>query len=105
VGKTTVFITHDLARIGHRIGIMRDGRMVQIGTPSDIVNRPKDDYVRAFVQGISRLNILSAADITDPGDRSREEAAGGRCPRLGRGQQGQGRRRVAEGRAPDQLIS
>ena len=67
--KTTVFITHDLAeaiRIGHRIGIMRDGRMVQIGTPSDIVNRPRDDYVKAFVQGISRLTILSAADIMEP---------------------------------------
>src|SRR5262249_49583994 len=67
--KTTVFITHDLAeaiRIGHRIGIMRDGRMVQIGTPSDILNRPKDEYVKAFVQGISRLTILSAADIMEP---------------------------------------
>jgi glycine betaine/proline transport system ATP-binding protein len=67
--KTTVFITHDLAeaiRIGHRIGIMRDGRMVQVGTPSEIVNRPKDDYVKAFVQGISRLTILAAADIMEP---------------------------------------
>jgi glycine betaine/proline transport system ATP-binding protein len=71
--KTTVFITHDLAeaiRIGHRIGIMRDGRMVQIGTPSDIVNRPRDDYVKAFVQGISRLTVLSAADIMEPAGNS-----------------------------------
>ena len=46
--KTTVFITHDLdeaMRMGSRIGIMRDGEMVQIGTPEDIIIHPKDDYV------------------------------------------------------------
>jgi glycine betaine/proline transport system ATP-binding protein len=56
--KTTLFITHDLdeaIRIGHRIAIMKDGVIVQIGTPEEIVIQPADDHVREFVQGISRL--------------------------------------------------
>ena len=69
VRKTTVFITHDLEeamRLGDRIAIMRDGRLVQIGTASEIVTDPRDDYVRDFVRGISRLNILTAGDILEP---------------------------------------
>ncbi len=69
VRKTTVFITHDLEeamRLGDRIAIMRDGRLVQTGTASEIVNRPQDDYVREFVRGISRLSILTARDILVP---------------------------------------
>ena len=61
--KTTVFITHDLdeaVRIGHRIAIMRDGRVVQIGTAEDIVMNPADDYVAEFVAGISRLKVVHA---------------------------------------------
>ncbi len=61
--KTTVFITHDLdeaVRVGHRIAIMRDGRVVQIGTAEDIVMNPADDYVADFVAGISRLKIVRA---------------------------------------------
>ena len=61
--KTTVFITHDLdeaVRIGHRIAIMRDGRVVQIGTAEDIVMNPADDYVADFVAGISRLKVVRA---------------------------------------------
>ncbi len=52
--KTTVFITHDLAEavnIGHRIAMMKSGRIVQIGTPEEIINHPADDYVREFVAG------------------------------------------------------
>ena len=59
--KTTLFITHDLdeaIRIGHRIAIMKDGIIVQIGTPEDIVMNPADDYVREFVQGISKLKLV-----------------------------------------------
>ena len=66
VNKTTVFITHDLdeaIRIGNRIAIMKDGRIVQIGTPEDIVINPADDYVRDFVEGISRLKFVSAHSI------------------------------------------
>ncbi len=61
--KTTVFITHDLdeaVRIGDRIAIMRDGRVVQIGTAEDIVMHPADDYVADFVAGISRLKVVRA---------------------------------------------
>lgn len=51
--KTIVFITHDLdeaVRIGNRIAILKDGRLIQIGTPKEILNQPADDYVDRFVQ-------------------------------------------------------
>lgn len=67
--KTTVFITHDLeeaVRIGHRIAIMRAGRIVQIGTPEEIVMHPADAYVAEFVAGISRLKIASARTVMQP---------------------------------------
>ena len=66
LNKTTVFITHDLdeaIRIGSRIAIMNDGRIVQIGTPEDIVTNPIDDYVRDFVEGISTLKLVFAHTI------------------------------------------
>ncbi|NOE25461.1 glycine betaine/L-proline ABC transporter ATP-binding protein [Ruegeria sp. HKCCD6157] len=69
--KTTLFITHDLdeaIRIGHRIAIMKDGVIVQIGTPEDIVMNPSDDYVREFVQGISKLKLVKAHSIMEPVD-------------------------------------
>jgi glycine betaine/proline transport system ATP-binding protein len=69
LGKTTLFITHDLdeaIRIGHRIAIMKDGAIVQIGTPEDIVMNPADDYVREFVQGISKLKLVRAHSIMEP---------------------------------------
>ena len=67
--KTTLFITHDLdeaIRIGHRIAIMKDGVIVQIGTPEQIVTEPADEYVREFVQGISRLKLVRAHTIMEP---------------------------------------
>ncbi|TQV83064.1 quaternary amine ABC transporter ATP-binding protein [Denitrobaculum tricleocarpae] len=67
--KTTVFITHDLdeaIRIGNRIAIMKDGRVVQIGTPEQIVTQPADDYVRDFVEGISKLKLVFAHSIMVP---------------------------------------
>jgi glycine betaine/proline transport system ATP-binding protein len=67
--KTTVFITHDLdeaVRIGNRIAIMRDGKMVQIGTPEEIVMHPADDYVADFVAGISRLKVVHARAVMQP---------------------------------------
>ncbi|MEZ5754570.1 MAG: glycine betaine/L-proline ABC transporter ATP-binding protein [Paracoccaceae bacterium] len=67
--KTTVFITHDLdeaIRIGDRIAIMKDGVLVQIGTPEEIVTRPADDYVADFVAGISKLDLVTAARIMQP---------------------------------------
>ena len=68
--KTTVFITHDLdeaIRIGDRIAIMKDGRVVQVGTPEDIVTNPTDAYVAEFVAGISRLKLVTAGRIMTPG--------------------------------------
>ena len=69
--KTTVFITHDLdeaVRIGDRIAIMRDGRLVQVGTAEDIVMNPADDYVADFVAGISRLKVVRAHAVMQPLD-------------------------------------
>ncbi|WP_298836758.1 glycine betaine/L-proline ABC transporter ATP-binding protein [uncultured Roseobacter sp.] len=67
--KTTIFITHDLdeaVRIGNRIAIMRDGKVVQIGTAEDIVMNPADDYVADFVAGISRLKVVRAHAVMKP---------------------------------------
>lgn len=66
MGKTTLFITHDLdeaIRMGSRIAIMKDGVIVQIGTPEEIVTEPADDYVADFVQGISRLKLVFAHTV------------------------------------------
>ncbi len=62
VGKTMVFITHDLAealKLGDRILIMRDGEIVQIGSPDEVVAQPADDYVRDFVSDVPRSHVLT----------------------------------------------
>lgn len=67
--KTTLFITHDLdeaIRMGSRIAIMKDGEIVQIGTPEDIVTKPADKYVADFVAGISKLKLIFAHTIMQP---------------------------------------
>ena len=69
LGKSAVFITHDLdeaIRIGDRIAIMKDGALVQIGTPEQIVTEPADDYVAEFVAGISKLDLVTAGRIMQP---------------------------------------
>ena len=74
--KTTVFITHDLdeaVRVGHRIAIMRDGKVIQIGTPEEIVMKPADGYVADFVKGISRLKIVQAKSIMQPVEKFKKE--------------------------------
>ena len=61
-GKTMLFITHDLPealRLGDRIAIMRDGRIVQLGTPEELVGSPADDYVANFVRDIPRTHVLT----------------------------------------------
>jgi glycine betaine/proline transport system ATP-binding protein len=61
-GKTMVFITHDLSealKLGDRILIMRDGKLVQIGTGADLVGAPADDYVRDFVREVPRSHVLT----------------------------------------------
>jgi glycine betaine/proline transport system ATP-binding protein len=61
-GKTMVFITHDLPealRLGDRIAIMRDGRIVQLGTPEELVGSPADEYVSNFIRDIPRSHVLT----------------------------------------------
>jgi glycine betaine/proline transport system ATP-binding protein len=62
VGKTMVFITHDLSealRLGDRIAIMRNGRVVQLGRPDELVGAPADDYVADFTRDIPRSHVLT----------------------------------------------
>lgn len=64
--RTIVFISHDLdeaLRIGDRIAIMEGGRIVQVGTPEEILQNPADDYVRAFFRGVDPTGVISAGDI------------------------------------------
>ena len=64
--KTIVFITHDLneaLKLGDRIAIMRDGRIIQEGSPEEIVTLPSDDYVTEFVQDVSRAKVIQAKAI------------------------------------------
>jgi glycine betaine/proline transport system ATP-binding protein len=66
--KTIVFITHDLNEamfLGDRIAIMKDGRIVQIGTTEDILQNPADEYVSAFVQDVDRSRVLTAAAVME----------------------------------------
>ncbi|MGO1393818.1 quaternary amine ABC transporter ATP-binding protein [Agrococcus casei] len=68
LGKTIVFITHDLNEamfLGDRIAVMRDGKIVQVGTPNDILTDPANDYVAQFVQDVDRARVLSAADVME----------------------------------------
>jgi glycine betaine/proline transport system ATP-binding protein len=77
-GKTMLFITHDLPealRLGDRIAIMRDGAIVQLGTPEELVGSPANDYVQNFVRDIPRTNVLTLRWIMrDP--RPGEETGG-----------------------------
>ncbi len=64
--RTIVFISHDLdeaMRIGDRIAIMKDGHVVQVGTPDEILRAPADDYVRSFVRGVDAAAVFKAGDI------------------------------------------
>ena len=69
--KTIVFITHDLneaLKLGDRIAIMRDGVIVQEGSPEEIVTLPSDDYVTEFVQDVSRAKVIQARAIMQQPD-------------------------------------
>ncbi|MFN7252705.1 MAG: glycine betaine/L-proline ABC transporter ATP-binding protein [Anaerobacillus sp.] len=64
--KTIIFITHDLdeaLRIGDRITIMKDGSIVQIGTPEEILTSPENDYVERFVEDVDRSKVFTAAHV------------------------------------------
>src|SRR5690606_41791599 len=56
--------------LGDRIAVMRDGRIVQIGTPEDILTDPANDYVMQFVQDVDRARVLTAAAIMEPDRKS-----------------------------------
>ena len=64
--KTIVFITHDLdesLRLGDHIGILNSGKLVQVGTPEEIIMHPADDYVKAFVKDVNRAKVIKAKII------------------------------------------
>jgi glycine betaine/proline transport system ATP-binding protein len=68
LGKTVVFITHDLneaMRLGDRIAVMRAGRIVQIGTAEQILTDPSNDYVAQFVANVDRTRILTASSVME----------------------------------------
>ncbi|MEU7055298.1 glycine betaine/L-proline ABC transporter ATP-binding protein [Streptomyces sp. NPDC046197] len=68
-GRTMVFITHDLSealKLGDRIALMRDGRIVQLGTPEEIVGSPADDYVREFVRDVPREQVITVRTAMRP---------------------------------------
>ena len=71
--KTIVFITHDLdesLRLGDHIGILNAGKLVQVGTPVDIIMNPADDYVEAFVKDVNRAKVIKAKIIMKPVNES-----------------------------------
>ncbi|UOQ83399.1 quaternary amine ABC transporter ATP-binding protein [Gracilibacillus salinarum] len=66
LGKTVLFITHDLdeaLKLGDRIAIMKDGRIVQVGTAEEILENPANDYVTKFVKDVDRSKVLEASHV------------------------------------------
>ena len=73
--KTIVFITHDLdesLRLGDHIGILNAGKLVQVGSPVDIIMNPADDYVEAFVKDVNRARVIKAKVIMKPVNEANE---------------------------------
>ncbi len=69
VGKTMIFITHDLAealKLGDRILIMRDGEIIQIGAPDEVVGAPADEYVKDFVSDVPKSHVLTLRWVMRP---------------------------------------
>ncbi|WP_246099866.1 quaternary amine ABC transporter ATP-binding protein [Tessaracoccus rhinocerotis] len=82
LGKTIIFITHDLNEamfLGERIAVMRNGRIVQIGTPEEILTDPANDYVAQFVQDVDRARVLTAGAVMEPALAVVQESAGPRA--------------------------
>jgi len=76
--KTIIFITHDFLealKLGDRIAIMKDGEIVQIGTPQHIVAQPVNDYVREFTRDVPRAKVLTAESIMHPYDGAGDSGA------------------------------
>ena len=73
--KTIIFITHDIAeafRLADRIALMREGRIIQIGTPADIVLNPADDYVAQFTEDVPLMRVITAGDLVESDGASDE---------------------------------
>ncbi|MDQ0941285.1 glycine betaine/L-proline ABC transporter ATP-binding protein [Streptomyces sp. V1I1] len=78
-GRTMIFITHDLSealKLGDRIALMRDGRIVQLGTPEEIVGSPADDYVRDFVRDVPREQVMTVRTAMRPAADAAEAESG-----------------------------
>ncbi|WP_184826422.1 betaine/proline/choline family ABC transporter ATP-binding protein [Jiangella mangrovi] len=81
LGKTVVFITHDLneaMRVGDRIAVMRDGRIVQVGTAEEVLRDPANDYVAQFVADVDRTRVLTASSVMVPAQLEVNASAGPR---------------------------
>jgi len=74
---TILFITHDLdeaLKMGDRIAIMKDGKLAQVGTPTEILTNPADDYVRSFVQNVDRTKVIPVQSVMrDPRQEERDQ--------------------------------
>ncbi|HWL60307.1 MAG TPA: glycine betaine/L-proline ABC transporter ATP-binding protein [Microbacteriaceae bacterium] len=82
LNKTIIFITHDLNEamfLGDRIAVMRNGRIVQIGTPEDILTDPANDYVAQFVQDVDRARVLTAGSVMETARATVSVSAGPRA--------------------------
>ncbi|NET72953.1 MAG: glycine betaine/L-proline ABC transporter ATP-binding protein [Sphaerospermopsis sp. SIO1G2] len=65
--KTIVFISHDIQealKIGDRIAVMKDGAIVQIGTPEELITQPANDYIRSFTEDVNRAQVITVGSIT-----------------------------------------
>src|SRR3546814_15718916 len=92
--KTIVFITHDLheaLRLGDRVAIMKDGRLVQSDTPEEIVRSPEAPYVAAFPQDVDRGRVVTAAPLMR-GTRSSHPTPPAHVSAVGRKRGGWGKR-------------
>jgi glycine betaine/proline transport system ATP-binding protein len=68
-GRTIVFVTHDLdeaLRLGHRLAILHEGRVLQVGTPDELLMQPADDHVAAFVRGVNRARAWTIGAALAP---------------------------------------
>jgi len=75
--KTIVFITHDLdesLRLGDHIAILNAGKLVQVGTPVEIIMKPADDYVKAFVKDVNRSKVVKAKIIMTPSNQFKDKS-------------------------------
>jgi len=80
LGKTIIFVSHDLdeaMKLGNRIAIMEGGRIIQCGTPRDIVNSPVNKYVADFVANMNPIAMLTARDVMTAG---KPDASRGQSP-------------------------